>query len=146
MKFREKLYRFMAGRYGYDKLGIALMITGFAFAFINLFVHSIIIYFLSFAPMAWEIFRSLSRNITARRKENDWFLSVTGKIKSRFSLFGKMWRDRNTYIYKRCPHCKQVMRLPRRKGIHTVDCPSCRTEFRCRVIYEKKTQSKTASV
>ena len=32
-------------------------------------------------------------------------------------------------MYKKCPKCKQKLRLPLKKGIHTVKCPNCKEKF-----------------
>ena len=37
-------------------------------------------------------------------------------------------------MYKKCPNCKQKIRLPLKKGKHTVKCPNCSYKFevKCR--------------
>ena len=32
-------------------------------------------------------------------------------------------------MYKKCPKCKQKIRLPLKKGEHTVKCPKCGNRF-----------------
>ena len=32
-------------------------------------------------------------------------------------------------MYKKCPKCKQKIRLPLKKGKHTVKCPNCGNSF-----------------
>ena len=39
------------------------------------------------------------------------------------------WRDRKTHVYHRCPHCRAMLRLPRRPGFHGVTCPRCSRHF-----------------
>ena len=35
----------------------------------------------------------------------------------------------NKALYKRCPKCHQVLKLPLKKGTHTVKCPECGNSF-----------------
>ncbi|MFR2916862.1 MAG: hypothetical protein ACLTKQ_08005 [Acutalibacteraceae bacterium] len=39
------------------------------------------------------------------------------------------WAFRKTHVFKKCPGCKAVLRLPRKKGKHTVNCPHCHKNF-----------------
>ena len=74
-------------------------------------------------------FRVLSRKIEARRRENAVYMKIIGKFKGFFKLTGNKWRDRKTHVYRKCPKCKSVLRLPKKKGEHTVACPKCRERF-----------------
>ena len=67
-------------------------------------------------------FRMFSRNIAKRRRENERFCGFFKLIRNRF-------RDRKTHVYRKCPKCKAVLRLPKAKGKHTVVCPRCRERF-----------------
>ena len=133
MKFRDNVMRFMGGRYGNDQLGTAALGFCAALILVNIFVHSNILYALILAVMIWNIWRSMSRRVYERRRENEWFLSVCGKVKGWFTLLGRRWRDRKTHVYRVCPNCRKTLRLPRRKGSHTVSCPCCHSDFSCKV-------------
>lgn len=67
-------------------------------------------------------FRIFSKNIAKRRRENEKFCGF-------FKLLGNRFRDRKTHVYRKCPKCKVVLRLPKAKGKHTVVCPRCRERF-----------------
>ena len=69
-----------------------------------------------------------------RSKENKKYLEIVGKIRGYFDYQKKKYKDRNTHMYKKCPKCRQKLRLPLKKGIHTVKCPSCKEKFevKCR--------------
>jgi len=138
--FRDKLIRFMYGRYGVDQLYFASMIVCFILLVINSFFRSPIIGVIVWAILAWMIFRSLSKNIYKRRLENEKFLKVWSFVKSKWSIIKNNWsitnrriKDIKTHRYRKCPHCKAVLRLPKKKGRHAVDCPRCHKEFRVRV-------------
>lgn len=38
-------------------------------------------------------------------------------------------RDRRTHVYRECPFCHAVLRLPKRPGAHSVKCPRCSEHF-----------------
>ena len=71
----------------------------------------------------------MSKNIKQRRKENDLYLKIKNKVVSIFNYNKKKYKDRNTHMYKKCPNCGQKIRLPLKKGKHTVKCPKCNYKF-----------------
>lgn len=129
MRFRERLIRFMAGRYGGDRLNNFLLAVIMIIIVINVFVRSIIISIVYMLLWGWIIFRMMSRNIYKRQDENAKFLKLWNPVKGYFKLMKNKWRDRKTHVYKKCPKCKAVLRLPKQKGNHTVKCPKCGNRF-----------------
>ena len=129
-KFKEKLYRFMYGRYGYDKLSKTLLwvYVGMLLVYtvLSLFVKSTLFYLLyttaSFALVIYVLYRTMSRNITKRRAEN-------AKFEAFFALRRNKRRDKKTHVYRKCPQCKAQLRLPKARGKHTVRCPRCSHRF-----------------
>ena len=129
-KFKNKLARFFYGRYGADTLNNVL--TGIylswliTFSIVDIFVNSIIFsiigWLVTVAIFALVMFRMMSRNIYKRRRENEKFCGF-------FKLQRNKFRDRKTHVYRKCPSCKAVLRLPKAKGKHTVVCPRCKTRF-----------------
>ena len=134
---RRKLMRFFMGRYGtvcgIDGLNWFLFALSLAFIVIGgLCVTKIaltIFNILSVVAFVYFVFRFFSKNIRARQKENAFFTGFFKKIKGFFKLQKDRFRDRKTHIYRKCPHCKIVLRLPRRKGKNAVVCPKCRERF-----------------
>jgi len=145
-KFKQKLYRFMYGRYGTDALYNFLTWLNVVLILISFIVTAIIpegtvgaIVSLSFsilivAIFVYEIFRTMSRNIAKRRRENEIYLKAKGAIK-RFLSRNTSSRTRTyhvddaTYIFRDCTKCSSVLRLPRRVGRHKVKCPRCSHSF-----------------
>ena len=127
--FRERIARFMIGRNGADQFYNFLVIVCFVLIVVNLFVKSTVISLIETAVLIYAIFRIMSKNIYKRRKENDAFLKMIEKPKSFFNIQKCKWRDRKTHVYKKCPSCKNNLRLPRVKGKHTVVCPCCKNRF-----------------
>ena len=133
-KYINKLQRFMQGRYGPDELYRFILIICLIIIIINAFVNSIILQILELTIFAIAVYRFLSKKKYQRSKENRKYLEIVGKIKAFFTYQRKKYQDRNTHMYKKCPKCKQKIRLPLKKGKHTVKCPNCKEKFevKCR--------------
>ncbi len=126
---RQRVAQFMWGRNGPDALYNFSLIVCIVLVVINIFVGSIIISVLEYALFIWTIWRCFSRNAVKRRAENMRFLKIKGKVTKWFDLIKCRFRDRKTHVYRKCPHCKNNLRLPKKKGDHTVKCPVCRGSF-----------------
>lgn len=132
MNFRYKLMQFMRGRYGVDNLFYVLITTGVILSVVNVVLRSLVLQLLIYAVIIYAFFRTVSRNIEARRRENQSFKNLQNSIIKKRDLHRQRKAD-YTHIYKKCPHCRAVLRLPRRKGKHTTVCPRCNKEFKVRV-------------
>ena len=128
--FRARLYRFMAGRRGMDDLNLALYLFGLAAWLINLFLRLGLLSLLSMGAWAFSIFRSLSRNIPARERENSWFLGWFTPLRRRLRAAYLRFKNRRVYKYFRCPKCKSLLKLPRNIGEKVVTCSACGTTFK----------------
>ena len=139
MRFREKLARFFYGRYGADALYYALFAVYIILWGVLLFVWNptarIIISTLQTAVFVLMILRVFSRNIYKRRRENEAFLKAFRPVKNFFILTKNRIRDAKDFRYRKCPHCKAVLRLPKRKGKHPVICPRCKKRFMAKVLF-----------
>ncbi|MBE6537909.1 MAG: hypothetical protein E7671_00400 [Ruminococcaceae bacterium] len=133
MRFRDRLVRFMYGRYGADELYRFLTIAFYVVFFVNLVVRSYVLSALTIAILVWSVFRMFSKNIYARRLENQKYLKIKNSVASFFKLGKDRFRDRKTHVYRKCPKCRAVLRLPKRKGKHTVRCPRCSDSFEVKV-------------
>lgn len=127
--FYEKLARFMYGRNGSDDMCRGLCILCLVLIVVNLFIHSLIISALELGLLIYVTFRTLSKNVVKRRQENMAYKSIENKIKKFFMQIKNRFRDRKTHAYRKCPHCKNTLRLPKVKGSHTVNCPCCKNKF-----------------
>ena len=132
MNWRDRLNRFMYGRYGQDEMSRFLLIVTFVLLILDLLFHisgfGIIIMLL----LGYVYFRMFSRNVTARYAENQKYL----QMKNRFLGFFRGGRghagDLKTHHIYKCPKCGQKIRIPRGKGMIEITCPKCRTRFRKR--------------
>lgn len=127
--FINKLQRYMQGRYGSDELYKFMLIICLIIIIVNMFVNSIILRILELVIFILALYRFLSKKKSRRSKENRRYLEIIDKIKSFFTYQKKKYKDRNTHMYKKCPNCKQKIRLPLKKGKHTVKCPRCKERF-----------------
>lgn len=129
MSFRYKLMRFMSGRYGVDALFYVLFGVAAVLFVVNVFARSIIIQLIIDAVLVYAFYRALSRNIAARRRENSAVMRIAFKMREKHNVRRQRKAD-YTHVYKKCPRCKAVLRLPRRKGKHTTICPKCQNKFK----------------
>ena len=133
MRFTEKLARMMYGRYGNDNFNRFILVMACILAVVNVFEPNIVMSLLPTVLIFWCTFRMFSRNIAARRRENSRYLKIIGPIKNKIKLLKNKFKDRKTHVYKKCPKCKAVLRLPKRKGEHTVACPKCGERFNVKI-------------
>jgi hypothetical protein len=145
-KFRDRIARFFYGRYGADQLYNAMFIAElvclFAGAVLGVLgkvsqactVISVILYALAMGLLVLTMLRFFSRNIAKRQKENAAYLRIRYRIlhpvKSRRA--GRP-ADTATHVFRACPKCKSVLRLPRQVGKHTAKCPRCEKRFTVKV-------------
>jgi hypothetical protein len=120
---------FMAGRYGTDQLTLALLIAGMILTFLgDAFVwYSLTL--ISYAVFFTCIFRTTSKNILARQKENIKFLQYWNPLKTWGKTKYSILKSSRNYKYFKCPNCKQELRVPRGKGKIAVTCKKCNTKF-----------------
>ena len=72
---------------------------------------------MSWIPFFFVLFRMFSRNIPARRRENQRFVNFLNRLKDRDNR------------YFNCPQCHQMVRVPKGKGKINIRCPKCGNKF-----------------
>lgn len=127
-KLLDKLNRFMYGRYGADQLFYALLILYVIFVVLARIFSGIFMIF-AYAVFFWSIYRYVSKDIYKRREENRKFLSLWQRTKNYFAYLRDRFRDRKVCRYRKCKYCKAIVRLPIKKGKHSVKCPRCQKSF-----------------
>ena len=126
---REKIQRFMIGRYGADELAKAQSIAALVLLFLSMFSRLGIFYWLAIALMIYSTWRMFSKNISARYAENQKYLQMTSKFRLRFNKEKNLMKQRRTHHIYSCPGCGQKVRIPRGKGKIEIECPKCHTKF-----------------
>lgn len=120
-KIGNGLHNFMEGRYGNDKLNIAILIAGVVVCILGMFlpwpIAKLISTVASYGLMLWAIFRCFSRNTYKRYRENRKYLMLLDRVKDR------------DHRYFECPKCHQPVRVPKGKGKISITCPKCREKF-----------------
>lgn len=125
---KEKLQRFMVGRYGNDRFNQILIIIALISLLISYAVGGFF-YPLSFAIMIYVYFRMFSHNISKRSAENNRYLQLEWKVRVFFQKKKSAWKQLKQYHIYKCPNCKQKIRVPRGKGKIAIRCKKCGTEF-----------------
>lgn len=126
---REKLRRFMIGRYGTDGLNQFLSIASLVLLLIAIVSRVSLFTWLGVALLVFCYYRTFSRNISKRTEENYKFYTLKDRISSKFRSWKEQWANRKVYHYYRCPLCHQKLRVPRGRGRIQISCPRCGTQF-----------------
>ena len=125
---KEKLYRFMMGRYGNDQFNRFLMILAMICFILSLFrVPGV--YLIGLLCLIYAYFRMLSRNTYKRSLENNKYLQYEYKVKRGFAGVKRNMQQRKTHHIYKCPSCRQKIRIPRGKGKIEIRCPKCGQTF-----------------
>lgn len=152
-KFQEKLYQFMNGRYGTDRLNRVLSVVSLVVLIISIPVSliwgktlpgtivSFVLYAISLGLCIWTVVRSFSKKIYKRQAENVKWSAFEYKVRCLFRRHNGN-KDTDTHVFRDCPKCHATLRLPREKGKHTVRCPRCSKSFTVRVRAAKKKKTK----
>ena len=131
---RNWLQRVMAGRYGPDQLYFALFIAALLLNIVGAFfggsIVGLILDVLGYGLLVWAIVRSLSRNMYARRRENDRFLRYWWPVRTKLSGFMRRLKCSKTHRFFKCPGCGNMLRVPKGKGKIEITCPRCGERFR----------------
>lgn len=146
---------FMKGRNGADELTIVMGFAGIVIAMIGSIARIQWLSWIAIAVIVIGVLRGLSKNIDARRKENEAFVATTANVpglgggaaaanasraagtsKEDFErakrTAKKMWKGRKTTAYLKCPNCGQMLSVPKGKGKIRVTCPKCHAKMETR--------------
>ena len=129
MNLKEKLMRFMAGRYGADRFSRFLSIAALVLIVLNIFLRSAVLWLLGIAALAFVYIRMFSKNYEKRRRENERYLQLEYKLTSGVRNWADRQKQRRDYVFFRCPSCRAMLRVPRGKGKIRVTCRKCGNAF-----------------
>lgn len=131
---KEKLMKFMYGRYGNDELNQFL----FKLVFVSLVISLLsgranflgdMFYFLALIMVVFIYFRMFSKNFNKRYSERTSYLNFSNKVKLALDKQNKMKAQKKSYAFFKCPSCKQKVRVPKGKGKISIHCPKCNVDF-----------------
>ncbi len=126
---RERMTRFMYGRYGSDQLSKLYLGLAIACLAVNLFTRLNVFYLAGMLLLFYGIYRSFSKNIAKMSAQNQKYLNWRYKMTAQYSNAKKHWAQRKEYRFYQCPGCRQKVRVPRGRGKIAITCPKCHTEF-----------------
>ena len=118
---RDKLRNFMYGRYGGDKLNVFLLVL--AAVCLALSVFGSVFRTLSLLILLFAVYRMLSKNFEARRRENEAFMRAFSRFEPKIRLWREKIKDKGEHKMALCPVCGKILRVPKNKGHITVHCP-----------------------
>ena len=152
---------FMKDRNGADELTTAMGLAGMVLTLIGSLANAEPISWFGLAAVLLAIARALSKNLDARRRENDRYLELVAKLPFSLPRTGpgaaggrttassprsaqaenlkrqartakKMWKERKTKAFLKCPTCGATLAVPKGKGKLIVTCPKCHTKMETR--------------
>lgn len=129
MNLKEKFYRFMAGRYGADQFSRFLSFLALALIVLNLILRSSFLWLMGLVALVLVYVRMFSRNLEKRRRENERYLQLKNRLTGGVRNWVDRQKQRQDYVFFRCPSCRAMLRVPRGKGKIRVTCRKCGNAF-----------------
>ena len=126
---RERLTRFMMGRYGFDEYSKFLSVVALILLILNFFSHSGILYILALAAIVYIYYRVLSRDHSKRYRENVKYIQLKDRVTGIFRREKSYMEQRKTHHIYTCKGCGQKIRIPKGKGRIEITCPKCGYKF-----------------
>ncbi len=125
MNFKERVYKFLQGRYGTDDLNRFLLAVLIISAVLQMLSGSYFLNILTLLITILIFFRCLSKNISARSAENRKYLTLTEPLR----LWFRNIRGKSDFKVYMCPECRQKLRVPKGKGKIEISCSKCGKKF-----------------
>lgn len=145
----------MNGRHGVDDLSLTLGGIGLVLTLVATIFSLRILSYIALIVLIIALARAFSKNLAARRRENEAFRAAMAKIPGIGTRFGgsagtassahpkrsnedlkrqartakKMWKDRKTKAFLKCPTCGTMLAVPKGKGKIIVTCPKCHSRM-----------------
>lgn len=127
--FRQRMMRFMYGRYGNDQLSKMYLGLALACFIVNLFTRLTVFYAAGLLLLIYSMYRSFSKDITKMSSQNQKYLNWRYQTIAKYNNRKKHWAQRKEYRFYKCPGCRQKVRVPRGRGKIAITCPKCHVEF-----------------
>ncbi len=126
--FKDKLYRFMQGRYGNDQFNRFLIITAMVLLVLSIFFGDFL-YAIAAVIMIYAYYRMFSKKTYKRAGENQKYLQLEWKVRGALTKKKNELKQLKTHRIFKCPTCKQKIRVPKGRGKIAIRCRKCGTEF-----------------
>ena len=118
---KERLQRFMIGRYGNDQLNQFIFILAIISMVLEIFTRQSLFYTLTLILLIIGHARTLSRHMRFLEKKD----AILNKFRKQ-KYYAAQRKDFHIYT---CPTCKQKIRIPKGKGKISITCPKCKASF-----------------
>lgn len=132
-QLRAKYMKLMEGRYGIDSINRDLLILWIVIGFINGFIGSRVVMLCGLLLPLFAGLRMFSTAVYKRSSENRKYLKIRSSAAEGIKLRVRMIKERKTHRYYKCKNCSAYIRVKRKKGEHTIDCPKCGKEIRVKI-------------
>ena len=132
---KEKLEKFMIGRYGNDNLNRAISICSVILLVISVILMKIqpaigtVFWIAGLILIVLCYYRTFSKNIAARSAENQKYLTALYKVAVKKQQAKERAAQKKDYKFFKCPKCGVLNRIPRGKGKIQITCPRCGEQF-----------------
>ena len=132
---KERIIKFMQGRYGIDQLYRFLVSASLVSLVLAMLLRkhaglSNLLTLAAFGLLIWAMVRTMSRNVQKRYLENLHFLEKMGSIRQKLRMRRERFAQRKDYKFFVCPTCKTNLRVPKGKGEIYITCSKCSNRFR----------------
>ena len=118
----------MIARSGFDAYTLFLLVIFFLVRTAGRMSGMVVLIILSYAVLAYAVFRFFSTNTLKRQVENAHFLSLFQSVIRWFRFRRTVMADKE-HRYFKCPNCGQPLRVPRGKGKVQITCRACGAQF-----------------
>lgn len=128
-KMKEKLIRFMRGRYGYDELSKVLLFSSVVFTVLSGIKGFALLSVLGTVTLVVVFWRVFSKDFHKCSAQNQKYLKIKNKFFGKYKGIFKNLKQRKDFHFYKCPSCGQKSRVPKGKGKITITCPKCNHKF-----------------
>ena len=126
---KEKVQRFMVGRYGFDELSKVCLWLTVLLMVVSMFAKKQWIYLISLVVLVYTYFRAFSRKTAKRQQENQRFRNFRYQSVVKWNKWKERQAQKKSYRFYKFPQCTQTVRVPKGSGRICITCPRCRSEF-----------------
>lgn len=123
----EKIRKFMRGRYGVDELYKFHFMLYICFLIVGIFWKNSVILLIELGLIGLMIYRSMSKNVYKRRRENQRYLEIKNKGLKPLKNIKRNMNEFDSFVYRKCHKCKTTLKLPlpNKRGFQHARCPKC---------------------
>ena len=132
-RFKSLMYKLFYGRYGVDSYEYFLLVIYAILCLVNAIFRIQVIQSLTWLLFVYIIWRMMSRNHVKRSRENAVFTAIYSKFKIEAKLFRDKIRYSRDSRFRKCKYCHAIIKLPLKRGHHTVRCPKCGNRFEVKI-------------